>query len=214
MDAGTDAVIIAVGKPLNGPLGLTLAPNGDLLTVNGGDNDLVELTRTGSVVAVRGPTPHRPGRPQPQHQSEPLPRAFEAPTTKGVNRRRSGYPRPDAGRNNEVAFVPIPTVGGHSSRQRQRTLPATLESGLLGTKAGTPCEESMARRLRIYSAAESRVLPLAASRMSTRRMDAVGTLVVAVGVTTTPGRALQLATVVSWPLASRTTRLYRVASLP
>ncbi len=58
-----------------------------------------------------------------------------------------------------------------------------------------------------YSEAESRVLSLAASRMSTRRMEARGTLVVAVGATTIPGRALQLATAVSWPLASRMTRL-------
>jgi hypothetical protein len=52
VDAATGRTV-AAGAPLNGPLGLTLAPNGDLLTVNGGNNDLVELTRSGDVVAVR-----------------------------------------------------------------------------------------------------------------------------------------------------------------
>jgi len=35
------------GNQLMGPLGLTLAPNGDLLTVNGGDGNGVEVTRWG-----------------------------------------------------------------------------------------------------------------------------------------------------------------------
>lgn len=51
-DAGTAGTVFA-GTPLNGPLGLALAPNGDLLTVNAGDNNLVELTRAGKVAAVR-----------------------------------------------------------------------------------------------------------------------------------------------------------------
>ena len=50
-DAGTAGTVLA-GTPLNGPLGLALAPNGDLLTVNASDNNLVELTRAGKVVAV------------------------------------------------------------------------------------------------------------------------------------------------------------------
>jgi hypothetical protein len=38
---------------LNQPLGLALAPNGDVLTVNAGDGNAVELTPTGHQVAVR-----------------------------------------------------------------------------------------------------------------------------------------------------------------
>jgi hypothetical protein len=53
VDAGAARRTVAAGAPLNGPLGLTLAPNGDLLTVNAGNNDLVELTRSGHIVAVR-----------------------------------------------------------------------------------------------------------------------------------------------------------------
>jgi hypothetical protein len=51
-NAGTAGTVFA-GTPLNGPLGLVRAPNGDLLTVNAGDNNLVELTRSGKVVAVK-----------------------------------------------------------------------------------------------------------------------------------------------------------------
>ena len=36
---------------LNGPLGLAIAPNGDILTVNGGDGNVVETTPSGSQVA-------------------------------------------------------------------------------------------------------------------------------------------------------------------
>jgi hypothetical protein len=53
VDAAASSRTVAVGAPLNGPLGLTLAPNGDLLAANGGNNNLVELTRSGDVVAVR-----------------------------------------------------------------------------------------------------------------------------------------------------------------
>jgi len=53
VDASAARRTVAAGAPLNGPLGLVLAPNGDLLTVNGGNNNLVELTRHGHVVAVR-----------------------------------------------------------------------------------------------------------------------------------------------------------------
>lgn len=38
---------------LNAPLGLTLAPNGDILTANGGDGNLVETTPWGHQVAVK-----------------------------------------------------------------------------------------------------------------------------------------------------------------
>lgn len=53
VNAGAAAATVSADPHLNGPLGLTLAPNGDLLTVNGGDNNLIELTRGGTVVAVR-----------------------------------------------------------------------------------------------------------------------------------------------------------------
>jgi hypothetical protein len=53
VDAGSAGRTVAAGAPLRGPLGLALAPNGDLLAANGADNDLVELTRSGEVVAVR-----------------------------------------------------------------------------------------------------------------------------------------------------------------
>jgi hypothetical protein len=38
---------------LNDPLGLTLAPNGDLIAANGGDGNLVEVTPSGKQVATR-----------------------------------------------------------------------------------------------------------------------------------------------------------------
>jgi hypothetical protein len=38
---------------LNGPLGLAIAPGGDVLTVNGGDGNLVETTPSGKQVAVK-----------------------------------------------------------------------------------------------------------------------------------------------------------------
>ena len=54
VNAGAASATVSAGAPLNGPLGLTLAPNGDLLTVNANDNNLVELTQGGKVVDVRG----------------------------------------------------------------------------------------------------------------------------------------------------------------
>jgi hypothetical protein len=53
IDAGAASATVSTNPALNGPLGLALAPNGDLLAANGGDNNLVELTRSGAVVAVR-----------------------------------------------------------------------------------------------------------------------------------------------------------------
>ena len=38
---------------LNGPLGLAIAPNGDIITANAGDGNLVETTPNGSQVAVK-----------------------------------------------------------------------------------------------------------------------------------------------------------------
>lgn len=44
---------ISVGGAINGPLGLAVAPNGDVLVTNGGDGNLVEVTPGGSQIAVR-----------------------------------------------------------------------------------------------------------------------------------------------------------------
>jgi hypothetical protein len=40
------------GGSLNSPLGMTLAPNGDVITVNGGDGNAVETTPSGQQVAT------------------------------------------------------------------------------------------------------------------------------------------------------------------
>jgi sugar lactone lactonase YvrE len=50
--AGTGMVVTSGGK-LNVPLGLTLAPNGNVLTVNGADGRIVETTPSGMQVASR-----------------------------------------------------------------------------------------------------------------------------------------------------------------
>jgi hypothetical protein len=49
--AGTGKTVSA-GGALMTPLGLTLAPNGDILTVNGGDGNIVETTAQGTQVAT------------------------------------------------------------------------------------------------------------------------------------------------------------------
>ncbi|HEY1345877.1 MAG TPA: hypothetical protein VGF54_12875 [Streptosporangiaceae bacterium] len=48
--AGTGKVVTTGGK-LNTPLGLAIAPNGDVLTVNGGDGFIVETTPAGKQAA-------------------------------------------------------------------------------------------------------------------------------------------------------------------
>ena len=53
VNAGAASATASADPHLNGPLGLTLTPNGDLLAANGGDNNLVELTQGGTFVAVR-----------------------------------------------------------------------------------------------------------------------------------------------------------------
>ncbi len=50
--AGTGTTVSA-GGGLNQPLGLAIAPNGNILTVNGGDGNMVETTLAGSQVAVK-----------------------------------------------------------------------------------------------------------------------------------------------------------------
>ncbi|MGF1425833.1 hypothetical protein [Kitasatospora sp. LaBMicrA B282] len=51
-DAGTGRTVSSGGN-LNGPLGLAIAPDGDILTVNSLDGNLVETTPRGNQVAVR-----------------------------------------------------------------------------------------------------------------------------------------------------------------
>jgi hypothetical protein len=51
-DAGP-GFTVSRGHHLNGPLGLVVAPGGDILTVNSGDGNLVEITPFGLQVAVR-----------------------------------------------------------------------------------------------------------------------------------------------------------------
>jgi hypothetical protein len=48
---------VSSGGDLNGPLGMSLAPNGDILTANGGDGNIVETTAAGaqSDIAADGP---------------------------------------------------------------------------------------------------------------------------------------------------------------
>ncbi|MFG2907209.1 hypothetical protein ACGF13_19365 [Kitasatospora sp. NPDC048286] len=45
--------VITSGGALNGPLGMALTPRGDVLTVNGGDGNIVETTPAGRQVAVK-----------------------------------------------------------------------------------------------------------------------------------------------------------------
>jgi hypothetical protein len=51
-------VTVSQGMALNGPLGATLAPNGDILTANGGDGNVVETTPSGTQVAVVAADPN------------------------------------------------------------------------------------------------------------------------------------------------------------
>lgn len=61
--AGTGRVISADNN-LSGPLGMSIAPNGNILTVNGGDGNLVETRPSGKQIAVRtldnSPAPPNP----------------------------------------------------------------------------------------------------------------------------------------------------------
>jgi len=49
----TSGVTVTTGGAVNDPLGLAIAPNGDILTSNGGDGNLVETTPQGRQVAVK-----------------------------------------------------------------------------------------------------------------------------------------------------------------
>ena len=45
---------VSGGGALNGPLGLAIAPNGDIITVNSNDGNMVETTPAGVQIAVKG----------------------------------------------------------------------------------------------------------------------------------------------------------------
>jgi hypothetical protein len=49
---GSGGRTVSVGHDLMGPLGLTIAPNGDIVTANGGDGNLVETTPAGRQIAT------------------------------------------------------------------------------------------------------------------------------------------------------------------
>lgn len=49
----TGGTVVSTSGALNDPLGLAMAPNGDILTANGGDGNLVETTPTGNQVAIK-----------------------------------------------------------------------------------------------------------------------------------------------------------------
>jgi hypothetical protein len=51
--AGGGAMTLSSGGALNDPLGLTMVPGGDIVTMNGNDGDAVETTPAGRQVAVR-----------------------------------------------------------------------------------------------------------------------------------------------------------------
>ncbi len=55
-DDGTGTTV-SQGGALNGELGLAIAPDGDILTVNGGDGNIVEVTPGGAQAAVKTITP-------------------------------------------------------------------------------------------------------------------------------------------------------------
>jgi DNA-binding beta-propeller fold protein YncE len=46
-------VMVSAGGSINDPLGLAIAPNGDILVTNGGDGNLVEVTPGGAQIAVK-----------------------------------------------------------------------------------------------------------------------------------------------------------------
>ncbi len=49
---GGGGLTVAQGDPLNDPLGLTIAPNGDIVSANGGDGNVVETTPAGATADV------------------------------------------------------------------------------------------------------------------------------------------------------------------
>jgi len=58
---GGGGLTVSSGGKLNGPLGLTIAPNGDVITVNGGDGNAVETTPDGHQIAHKTLVPDGAG---------------------------------------------------------------------------------------------------------------------------------------------------------
>jgi hypothetical protein len=58
---GGGGMTVSSGKALNDPLGLAIAPNGNVITANGGDGKLVETTPGGRQVAVKTVVPNGAG---------------------------------------------------------------------------------------------------------------------------------------------------------
>ena len=52
-DSAGTGITLSSGGALNGPLGLTVADNGEILTVNGGDGRIVEISPNGTQVATK-----------------------------------------------------------------------------------------------------------------------------------------------------------------
>jgi hypothetical protein len=52
-ERATPGFVVSSGEALDDPLGLAIAPNGDILTTNGGDGNLVETTPAGRQIAVK-----------------------------------------------------------------------------------------------------------------------------------------------------------------
>lgn len=82
--------ILTRGGSLNGPLGLTLAPDGNLIAVNGNNGNAVEVTPTGRQVATVTLVPHGAGdlfgsrswltaRACSSSTMAPMPSTFSAP---------------------------------------------------------------------------------------------------------------------------------------
>ena len=61
--SATTGTTVSAGGAINDPLGLIIAPNGDILTTNGGDGNLVETAPNGTQVSVKmlDTTPAPPG---------------------------------------------------------------------------------------------------------------------------------------------------------
>ncbi|HEY6409542.1 MAG TPA: hypothetical protein VIY29_18945 [Ktedonobacteraceae bacterium] len=51
--AHADLHVLTSGGSLNGELGLVIAPNGDIVTINGGDGNILEFTPDGNQVAIK-----------------------------------------------------------------------------------------------------------------------------------------------------------------
>jgi DNA-binding beta-propeller fold protein YncE len=53
VDSAGAGATVSQGGGINGPLGLAIAPNGNILTVNAGDGNIVETTPGGKQVAMK-----------------------------------------------------------------------------------------------------------------------------------------------------------------